>query len=315
MSAETIEQFAARVQLTGRDVIEALCTATGDISAWHTCEPRVRAKYEHAAMILNAIVGAPAQATVVGEAAERLRHAALWTNPDDTISIGGVCTQAKCADIRAVLDAAVPASRPALDVEKAAREIVADIWQDATSARDAENRTAALLRRHATDTGITNLTSASSSSVVTDTADGIQAIPVSTDTGWVQVPTTQTAGELVVPEDGIYVRRMMHTDAVSLDATVYKSGMKVGDATAAIRRIDTDAPTTWIERSTTTTRAWTVDTIPAPDTPFWYFGAACPKRGTGAVLNHANDAARLEFFADEEITAWCYITLPQDGPR
>jgi hypothetical protein len=126
---------------------------------------------------------------------------------------------------------AVPASRPALSAQDAAAMLVAEIdRQPANEYRDVvRDFMAAHWPRHATDTG------------------------------WVQCPTTQTAGELVVPEDGSYAVR--RDDGSIGGVYYYSAGLRANGN--AIRRIDTDAPTTWIERSPTTTRAWTAESVQA----------------------------------------------------
>jgi hypothetical protein len=130
---------------------------------------------------------------------------------------------------------AVPASRPALDVEKVAREIANECLNHTLMPESSlpfiERHALTVLRRHATDTG------------------------------WVQVPTTQTAGELVVPEDGRYAIKFAGPSPQKIDVAGYKAGMKIGENIDAIRRIDTNEPTTWIERTPTTTRAWTAESV------------------------------------------------------
>jgi hypothetical protein len=179
---------------------------------------------------------------------------------------------------------AVPASRPALDVEAVAEMLVAEIdRQPANEYRDVvRDFVAAHWPRHATDTGTTNRAAVSSSLVdATEMAErfaddhmGTPGIGTrefarrwfaehwpTTYTGWVQVPTTQTAGELVVSEDGWYAVEYSTQPRPSLLRFV--RNMPIDGAVTRIRRIDTDAPTTWIERTPTTTRAWTAESVQA----------------------------------------------------
>jgi hypothetical protein len=212
-----------------------------------------------------------------------------------------------------------PASRPALDVEAVAREIVPMFaWNS-----DVQGKYVAeiieVLRRHATDTGTTNLTSASSSSVVTETAGGIQAIPVSTDTGWVQCPTTQTStiktpkemgvpddepvSYLVGPEHGVRSRSMDHAEMWgqwhSDNVLRWMTWTGISDC-----------------RTPTTTRAWTAESVPeghilaelpqeSPDAP------------DGAVYCFHRMVRRVQV-ADQLNTLGAvriYAVKPQDGPR
>jgi hypothetical protein len=76
----------------------------------------------------------------------------------------------------------------------------------------------------------------------------------------VKRPTVPVKGTstLVVPENGQYVRRGL---GIPVHTVVFlMQGEELSDRITAIRRIDTDEPTTWIERTqtpdTVTTRAW-----------------------------------------------------------
>jgi hypothetical protein len=181
------------------------------------------------------------------------------------------------------------ASRPALDVEKVGMELAKSTM--GSSGWDEYNMNlqskafAKVLRRHATDTG------------------------------WVQVPTTQTAGELVVPEDGIWTMRFtLEFGPYYTDPMKYNAGYIVSDIYDAIRRIDTDAPTTWIERTPATTRAWTAESVPEG-----HILAELPQGSAedGAVycfhrLVHRDDVAKkLNTVGAVRI----YAVKPQDGPR
>jgi hypothetical protein len=73
---------------------------------------------------------------------------------------------------------------------------------------------------------------------------------------WVRRPEGQ-ASALVVPEDGRYAIKFAGPSPEKIDVAGYKTGMKIGENVTAIRRIDTDAPTTWIERTPATAGGWT----------------------------------------------------------
>jgi hypothetical protein len=135
-----------------------------------------------------------------------------------------------------------------------------------------------------------------------------------TDTGWITAPTTQTAGELRVPDTGYYALRHYQDGVPSFWHLI--AGLPVADEHDAIRRIDTDAPTTWIERTPTTTRAWTAESVPeghilaelpqeSPDAP------------DGAVYCFHRMVRRVQV-ADQLNTLGAvriYAVKPQDGPR
>lgn len=131
-----------------------------------------------------------------------------------------------------------------------------------------------------------------------------------TDTGWITVPTTQTAGELVVPEDGVYVFRHATAGVYAPDLNDCAAGYVVSDTYAAIRRIDTDAPTTWIERSTTTTQAWTPESVKAC---VGRIVAIRNNRGTLDFREFTTEPAGIiaEIFDVAHIDAWCLVTLPE----
>ncbi len=71
---------------------------------------------------------------------------------------------------------------------------------------------------------------------------------------WVRRPEGQ-ASALVVPEDGRYARRGLGIPENTI--VVMYRGEEVSDRILAIRRIDTDAPTTWIHRTPATAGGWT----------------------------------------------------------
>jgi hypothetical protein len=74
---------------------------------------------------------------------------------------------------------------------------------------------------------------------------------------WVRRPEPQ-AGALVAPEDGWYAKRFDNgLKNFSASNTFYKAGEDMVGSVAAIRRIDTDAPTTWIHRTPATAGGWT----------------------------------------------------------
>ena len=89
----------------------------------------------------------------------------------------------------------------------------------------------------------------------------------STDTIPVRVirRPTETVSALVVPEDGVYLHRsgMNPHDFPPSSLRYHKKGDTVHTDYGAIRRIDTDAPTTWIERTETQQpRAWQAGDVP-----------------------------------------------------
>jgi hypothetical protein len=79
---------------------------------------------------------------------------------------------------------------------------------------------------------------------------------------WITRPAPH-AGALVVPEDGTWVFRIpLQYGNSYTDAALRDKGYVVSDTYDAIRRIDTDAPTTWIER-TATAGGWTASSVEA----------------------------------------------------
>jgi hypothetical protein len=81
--------------------------------------------------------------------------------------------------------------------------------------------------------------------------------------GWVERPTGE-ASSLVVPEDGCWImRHAAKYGPVYADAMLYKAGHEVSETYGAIRRIDTDAPTTWIRRQPATPGGWTAASVEA----------------------------------------------------
>jgi hypothetical protein len=136
-----------------------------------------------------------------------------------------------------------------------------------------------------------------------------------TDTGWIPVPTTQTAGELVVPEDGTYWCEYQHGWS-QFDRGVMRA-MKTGENAKhfveRIRRIDTDAPTTWITRTPTTTRAWTAESV-----------KACVGRHVVVIDSDGGfDTYGNQYGADAAVWAaafnrqgvTAFYLFPEDGPR
>jgi hypothetical protein len=68
--------------------------------------------------------------------------------------------------------------------------------------------------------------------------------------------------QLVVPEDGTYMSKRWKRDSFCGPDRL-QAGEKLDSYWDAIIRIDTDAPTTWIERSTTREpRAWEASDVP-----------------------------------------------------
>lgn len=95
------------------------------------------------------------------------------------------------------------------------------------------------------------------------------AEPATTGAQWVYRPVGQ-ASALVVPEDGVYAFRNPRFDPADRDNpfSVFRNrchkGMRVEDLRIdAIRRIDTDAPTTWIEKTPATAGGWTAGDVEA----------------------------------------------------
>ena len=91
----------------------------------------------------------------------------------------------------------------------------------------------------------------------------LRARAATTDTIPVRVirRPTETVSTLVVPEDGQYVRKV-HDD-VANGFHFYPAGYANEPSVTAIRRIDTDEPTRWIERTTTQQpRAWQAGDVP-----------------------------------------------------
>jgi hypothetical protein len=82
---------------------------------------------------------------------------------------------------------------------------------------------------------------------------------------WIKRPEGQ-ASALVVPEGGCWMFRWQLWGELGQAYTAamhYKAGHEVSDTYDAIRRIDTDAPTTWIERTPATAGGWTAETVPS----------------------------------------------------
>jgi hypothetical protein len=92
----------------------------------------------------------------------------------------------------------------------------------------------------------------------------------------------ETTTALVVPETGWYAER--YVDGTMGGPFYYPADSANPDDTcAAIRRIDTDAPTTWIERgATTTARAWTAEMIPEGVCALYRGGAIVDYFGVGS---------------------------------
>jgi hypothetical protein len=78
---------------------------------------------------------------------------------------------------------------------------------------------------------------------------------------WVRRPEG-SASALVVPEDGVYSYRLAHNGMIGNVTQTWGAGRVISDDYDAIRRIDTDAPTTWIERTPATAGGWTAADIP-----------------------------------------------------
>jgi hypothetical protein len=257
--SETIEQFAARPLLLRemtaflaqhRQVVEV---TRDDLHQCCTSVTLMDSDAEAHAEAINARLRAravPASDMLVYQ--EGFRHGKAWMD--------------------------VPASRPALDVEKVAREIMVT---NAATGVTADSLTA-ILRRHATDTG------------------------------WVQVPTTQTAGELVVPESGQYVLR--RPGAIDVETVWLVAGQPVPfEGVTAIRRIDTDAPTTWITRTPTTSRVWTAESCEQ------FVGKLCVEQCEGGYSETQRwDVSETPARIAECLNGWNVVSvyiLPQDGPR
>ena len=104
---------------------------------------------------------------------------------------------------------------------------------------------------------------------------------------------TETVSALVVPEDGLYARRF-DDGSVGPISFHYNEGERPTPDTAAIRRIDTDAPTTWIERTTTQQpRAWQAGDVPKGVIVTYALGAHAyfatyPRADIAVFLNRQN---------------------------
>jgi hypothetical protein len=95
----------------------------------------------------------------------------------------------------------------------------------------------------------------SSSSGVTETAAGIQTVPVTI----VKRPMERPSAFLAAPSAGLYLKRSQ--DGEISGPVRLPEGCIVGRSVAAICRVDTDAPT-WIERpAAQTARAWAEEDI------------------------------------------------------
>ncbi len=165
---------------------------------------------------------------------------------------------------------AAAGAAPALDVEAVAREISYSAPCCSGGRDRREREIAAILRRHALPAAPRAVVEvqwndvAAAGCCLTDSerAEFINArlrarATTTAAPQWITAPAREVAGGLVVPEDGVYVRE--YTDGRHLP--VHENG---GDTmrtdVVRIRRIDTDAPTTWIERSApTTVREWTAE--------------------------------------------------------
>jgi hypothetical protein len=84
---------------------------------------------------------------------------------------------------------------------------------------------------------------------------------------WVRRPEPQ-AGALVVPEDGWYAREevgVIEEDGNVVQGTLswWRAGQVVHHSIVRIKRVDTDAPTTWIERTLATAGGWTAASVEA----------------------------------------------------
>ena len=118
----------------------------------------------------------------------------------------------------------------------------------------------------------------------------------------------ETVSTLVVPEDGIYATRYTSGGHAPVNTEHDAGDTLYDDRIAAIRRIDTDAPTTWIER-TATAGGWTAESV-----------AACVGQRRVASINEGQrgylcdwaeyDAATIAArFNDAHVTAY-YILPP-----
>ncbi len=149
-----------------------------------------------------------------------------------------------------------------MDVEAVAREIAGPVVlpvKDVNAICEAFRRehTSELLALNSYDTHQMNVAAADLRTVLLT-----HAMDVGTATPqWIKRPKPQ-AGKLVVPGDGIYAKRY-ENGAHSTSNTGYRTGEHMTENITAIRRIDTDAPTTWIERTPATAGGWTTSDIPA----------------------------------------------------
>jgi hypothetical protein len=259
MSAEPIEQFAARVLgMSDQEVMDELSDAHHDLGRmsgkqlFASATAEWKSRYEEAKLLRSEML--------------KRQHAR-----------------------------AVPASRPALDVtgedvfraiERGYDSPVSE-WPKLTDAvRKAYTDAAAFLNertgRHATDTG------------------------------WVQCPTTQTAGELVVPETGVYMAKVQG-DSLHYGPYNMTEGNPVAPGFTAIRRIDTDAPTTWITRTPTTSRVWTAESCEQ------FVGKLCVEQCEGGYSETQRwDVSETPARIAECLNGWNVVSvyiLPQDGPR
>jgi hypothetical protein len=124
-----------------------------------------------------------------------------------------------------------------------------DWYESGRASHETWNAAAARLTARAGATP--NSGAGSSSSGVTETAAGIQTVPVTI----VRRPVERPSPFLAAPSAGLYMKRSQ--DGEISGPVRLPEGCIVGRSVAAICRVDTDAPT-WIERTPVqTARAWT----------------------------------------------------------
>jgi hypothetical protein len=128
-----------------------------------------------------------------------------------------------------------------------------DWYESGRASHETWNAAAARLTARAGATP--NSASADSSVVVTETAAGIQTVPVTI----VRRPVGRPSAFLAAPSAGLYLKRSQ--DGEISGPVRLPEGCIVGRSVAAICRVDTDAPT-WIERpAAQTARAWAEEDI------------------------------------------------------
>jgi hypothetical protein len=178
---------------------------------------------------------------------------------------------------------------------------------------DRLNRAAARLTARAGATP--NSGAGSSSSGVTETAAGIQTVPVTI----VRRPVERPSPFLAAPSAGLYMKRSQ--DGEISGPVRLPEGCIVGRSVAAICRVDTDAPT-WIERTPVqTARAWTAGDCEA------LVGQRCVveyDHGGDGLVHHEADWHTAEWIANSfnraEVAAAAVVpnilpaTLPEVSP-